>query len=355
MITEYILFLLFLPAVIFWKIEFTDRFDEERLLDNKDTISLRGMSAFFVIAAHYMAWVDELIGHTTNGIVKSIVGQLGGIGVLVFFFVSGFGIYESYGNRKVDKYYLLKRIKSVYLPYVIMKIILLLVEYTIFQSTESVVMELILIITIEDWFIHVIVIQYIIFFVAAKIKKKNVIVISILADCILTIIYVYMNKPINWFNALWLFTFGMIISKYHNNVMKAIEKYYFRLLGVFLISFGLSGFVFALNKGVAWANIFKPISGMFLCMSICFIIRKCRLKSGVLIWAGNRSMYLYIAHKAIWKYLESVGNLSLRLWGALVVSLFVAELFYRVSRLIMDASILMKKKILDGEKKVVSI
>lgn len=96
MITEYILFLVILPILVLWRFKFVDRSEEKQILNKTDTIALRGVSAFFVIAAHYMAWVDEMTGYATNAVVKGIVGQLGGIGVLIFFFVSGYGIFESY-------------------------------------------------------------------------------------------------------------------------------------------------------------------------------------------------------------------------------------------------------------------
>ena len=89
MISEYILFGLILPVVILWGIRKENRLEEAQLLDKKDTSVLRGISAFFVIAAHYTGWVEKLTGGT-NVIFKGLIGQLGGIGVLIFFFVIGY-------------------------------------------------------------------------------------------------------------------------------------------------------------------------------------------------------------------------------------------------------------------------
>lgn len=122
------------------------------------------MSAFFVIAAHYMVWVDEMTRYATNVVVKGIVGQLGGIGVLIFSFASGYGIFESYGYREVDKTYIIERFKGVYFPYILMKLIFLVPYHALGLSNGKVISELISILLVEDWFIHVIVIQYIVFF-----------------------------------------------------------------------------------------------------------------------------------------------------------------------------------------------
>lgn len=89
----------------------------------------------------------------------------------------------------------------------------------------------------EDWFIHVIVIQYIVFFLASKINKRYMVTITVGADCILTVIYFCMNKPISWFNALWLFAFGMFAAKYKEKIINLISKYYYQSLVASFICF----------------------------------------------------------------------------------------------------------------------
>lgn len=181
----------------------------------------------------------------------------------------------------------------------------------------------------EDWFIHVIVIQYIVFFLASKINKRYLVTITIGADSILTVIYFCMNKPIGWFNALWLFAFGMFAAKYKEKIINIINKYYYQSLVVSFICFVLSGYVFALNKGAVWANVFKPVSGMFLCLCICIIMRKCRLNSPIVMWGGHRSLYLYIVHIAVWSLVRA-GNAIVRLWVALLVTILVTEIIYKM-------------------------
>lgn len=335
MITEYVLYLVILPILILWKLKFIDRSNEKQLLSKEDTIALRGISAFFVISAHYMTWVDEMVGYTTNAVVKGVIGQLGGIGVLIFFFASGYGLYESYGHREVDRSYLIKRLKGVYIPYITIKIIFLIAYHILGISNGNVRAELISIFLVEDWFIHVIVVLYIVFFIAAKINKKYMIEINMVADCILTGVYIYQNKPIGWFNALWLFTFGIFISKYQYKIAELIRKDYYYMLVISLVGFSLTGGIFAINKGLIWANVFKPISGMLLCICICTIMRKCKLNSAVNIWSGNRSMHLYIVHITIWNMIQ-IGTPMIKLWVALVLSIIITEIMYHITNYICD-------------------
>ncbi len=333
MITEYIVYFIVLPILILWNIKLLDRSDEKQLLNKEDTVALRGISSFFVIAAHFMFRVDEMIGYTTNVIVKGVVGQLGGIGVLIFFFVSGYGLYESYGYRKVDRTYIVKRFKGVYFPYIIIKLIFLACDHILGTSGSNVGTEILSIIFVEDWFIHVIIILYIVFYIAAKLNKKYMITINIAADCVLTAIYLHRNKPIGWFNALWLFTFGIFVSKYQDKIIRISRKYYYQMIAVSMTGFVLMGGIFALNKGLIWANIFKPLSGMFLCICICMIMRKSKLSSCINILAGDRSLHLYIVHIYILRILR-FSEPILSFWLALVLVIIITEILFWVTNYI---------------------
>ncbi len=333
MITEYIMYFIVLPLFILWNIKLLDRSDEKQLLSKEDTVALRGISAFFVIAAHFMFWVDEMIGYTTDAIVKGVVGQLGGIGVLIFFFVSGYGLYESYGNRKVDRTYVVKRLKGVYFPYIIIKLIFLVINHLLGISDIDIGTEILSVIFVEDWFIHVIVILYIVFYIAAKLNKKYMLTINIAADCVLAAVYLYQDKPIGWFNALWLFTFGIFVSKYQDKIISLGRKYYYQMITASLMGFVLMGGIFAINKGLLWANIFKPLSGMFLCMGICMIMRKCKLTSLINMWGGGRSLHLYIVHISIWN-LVRIDKPIIRFWVALELSIMITEIMFRITNYI---------------------
>lgn len=348
MISEYILFGLVLPVVILWGIRKENRLEEAQLLDKKDTSVLRGISAFFVIAAHYTGWVEKIAGGT-NAIFKGLIGQLGGIGVLIFFFVSGYGLYESYGNREVDYRYLLKRLRGVYLPYVLMKLVLLLIEYLCHYDEIHIWKRLLGILLVEDWFIHVIVIQYLVFYVAKKISGRYVVLISILADIGLTVIYVLQEKPIGWFNALWLFTFGLAASQLQPKLVNMIRKRkWLMMAGTFLL-FVILGGLFAINKGAAYANVLKPLSGVFLCLFLCIVMRMVRIGNGVTHWAGKRSMHIYIVHIFMWNILAVISDPICRLWLAMAATVAGTELIYRGTTFICNRII--KDEVLKSEKR----
>lgn len=67
-------------------------------LEKEDSNFIRGVAACFVILAHLM---DILIEEGMGGdSLLRIFDVTGGMGVLLFFFVSGYGIFKEYSHKK---------------------------------------------------------------------------------------------------------------------------------------------------------------------------------------------------------------------------------------------------------------
>lgn len=330
MIGIYLLCLVIFPAIVLYKIEILSQNKANVLMSKTDTQFLRGVSACFVVFTHFCAWVNEI--QSLNKFFYFVISQLGGIGVLIFFFVSGYGIYESYADKAPNWDYLWKRAKSVYFPYLIIKFLLIIPKSIIERDISLGTHKLVSILLVEDWFVHVILIQYIVFFIIWKFLNVNrVILYSIIFDSVLSCVYIIEGKPDGWFNALWLFTFGMACSQYENKLFVFFKRRTwvktFLLFGVFCII----GTFFAINKDSYWANPFKPIGGIFLCLAICGILRKLTFESRPMLYFGKCSMYLYIVHINVWPALQ-IQNVVYRFWIALILSMFLSGGIYTVAK-----------------------
>lgn len=334
MISIYLLYLIIFPIAVFVGIKREHR-DGHVLVSKDDTKFLKGVSACFVIIAHSATWIDKLSGGM-NRIVYIIFSQLGGIGVLIFFFVSGYGIHKNYSNRHVGWDYLWKRIKSVYIPYIIIKFSLLIVRSLIMGDIDFGLQKIVSILLIEDWFIYVILIQYVLFFLIRKFcGVRRILVYSLIADLVVSCLFIINSRPDGWFNALWLFTFGMCCSKYENEICVFFEKRKFIKIFFLFMLFGITGILFAINKGIGWANVFKPISGVFLCLGICGILREISFSSRSMIYFGERSMYMYIAHIGAWSMLDKMKNVIYRFWIMWGLTLLISEIMYQLLRFLL--------------------
>lgn len=307
-----------------------------QLLDKNDTNFIRGISALFVLVAHYAIQVQA----NTNGInsiAYALLSQLGGIGVLLFFFVSGYGINESYSDKKIDKTYLIKRFKGVYLPYIFTKYILLIISL-FFDMSLFTVRDVFSILLVPDWFIFVIILQYISYYLARKYFSRNSLVFCLIANIVFTIWFVITDKPIGWYNALWLFTFGIVVSMYQDKITTFISKHKICYAFVCLFMFLAFGVVFVLFKGAAFANIFKPISGMFLSIAICCIFGLIKIDNFFSSWLGKRSLHIYIIHMFVWDILlvyvfKSMSNEKFTILTILatLISFVMTEIIYYVT------------------------
>lgn len=330
MIGIYLLCLAIFPATVLYKVEILPQNKANVLMSKTDTRFLRGVSACFVILAHFCAWVNEIQG--MNSYFYFAISQLGGIGVLIFFFVSGYGIYESYADKTPGWDYLWKRAKSVYFPYLAIKFLLLIPESIIEGRITLGTYKFVSILLVEDWFIHVILIQYIAFFIIWKFLSVNrMILYSIVFDSVLSFVYILEGKPDGWFNALWLFTFGMLCSQYKDKICNFFGVRAWIKSFLFLGAFCIIGTLFAVNKGSYWANPFKPIGGVFLCLAICGILRKLTFESMPMSYIGKCSMYLYIIHINLWPALH-IENVIYRFWAALVLSVLLSVVIYNLTR-----------------------
>lgn len=302
--------------------------NKDVLIDKNETNVIRGISALFIIISHLEAWegTRELFHEK---IIHFIIGQLGGIGVLLFFFVSGYGIYASYATKKNSNTFLFKRIENVYLPYLFIKLIMLIL-FILVGGEYYLRDEIFKIISLEDWFVKVIMLQYLSFWILQRrLRKNKLIVLSVFVDCLLSAIFIFEERPLRWFNALWLFTFGFIVSEYEKLIIewfknRIIIKCIF-LFGAFIIC----GTIFAIYKQeVFFISIFKIISGIFLCMCICGLLQKITLESKLFVYVGIKSLYYYIVHINMWQLLEEYGCTYYRSELTIILTVFISEILY---------------------------
>lgn len=296
----------------------------------ESSLVIRGISAVFVFTSHFQIWMDAFLERKTPRLVQFSVGQLGGIGVLLFFFVSGYGIMETYGRKEISKDYFSKRFWGVFFPYVLIKILLLVISYCFSFSRENFWHEFWVIFSIPDWFVFVILLQYIAFYFAHKLLPKYVIILSVIFDILFTIWFVIEDKPIGWFNALWLFTFGLVVSKYKKVFWNLFSKNRGHFLAILCLGFVICGFLFAIYKGSSWANFVKPLSGIFLSLLCVALLNKVEVTSILARWAGTRSLYIYIIHISVWDYTYMIKAMPLRFLVSMLLTGLLTEIIYRI-------------------------
>lgn len=260
---------------------------------------IKGIATCFVMISH----ITILLGSTHNIGIFKIFDVLGGMGVLLFFFLSGYGLYIGYFGKANYKDYLIRRIENVVIPYLILKLLFWAVKCAIIRSPSLTV----LLAGFDDWFIDVILIQYLIFWIAWRIFKddsRKILAAVTVANICLTLIFAFMKLNPRWYNALLMFPIGMFFAAY-NAGLKAVAAsrkiITYVLPGILFVVFGCG---FAVFKNAQFSGILKIIAGVFLAALIFRLSADIEPGSVIMNYIGRNSLYFYIIHLEVLKLLE---------------------------------------------------
>lgn len=311
--------------------------NKEVLLDKQDSNVIRGIAASFVILAHMEIMLaqekfETLFERLGVALIKPF-SVLGGMGVLLFFFLSGYGIWKAYGERKAGVVFLKKRFEDIIVPYILMETFFLLI--CIFILKINYTFYGVISFYTSIWFVIVIALQYFIFYISSFWGKgKQQILLTIVFSVIAAIIFWASGLPARWYNGLLLFPIGMIAAKYEKNILGKIEERFWKYLISFFLLFLISGGIFALAKGALWADVLKTVSGIFLCFLFCIVFRRIKFTSAIMGYIGIRSLYFYVVHVNIWTILSKFewNNVIGKFYLILGITFVLSELFFQSTK-----------------------
>lgn len=159
-----------------------------------------------VLLSHYFEWGVPIIGESS---IQHFLASLGDVGVGIFFLLSGYALTKSYGSRMTDKKYVLSRLKGVYIPYLIIAGIIKVLN----QGFTSIKEFWTYITGYDYWFMFIIFIIYIAYYLAGKLPKWRIIMMTLfIID--LSLWFYFKGYNIFWYDANWCFALGMIVANY---------------------------------------------------------------------------------------------------------------------------------------------
>lgn len=211
----------------------------------KELDFLKGFSIIAIILRHL---IGDYFG--IEGTIFRKIALLGGAGIHVFFFCSGFGLYLSYLHRPLTfTDFIRRRFGKIYLPYIFIVVISFVVPF-IYQSPDRVgalfshiflykmfMPEYIASFGQQMWYISTVFQFYVIFIFLCKVKKrmsdKAFFVLSLAASVFWWIFIICIGKSGErvwngfFLQYLWEFSFGMILANYlykGNSIVISGEK-----------------------------------------------------------------------------------------------------------------------------------
>ena len=305
-------------------------------IDLKNTFSVKGIFVWMIIFFHYELYYKRKKRFLYEQILDAVDQKV----VTIFFFYSGYGIYESI-KKKGNKYFktLLKKSLNIFIKSEIMILIFLL---RIFIYKKELTFKKFILTTIfksnignSNWYALTIILFYIYAFLAfgfIKNKKYNfigIIIITILCTfhAYFLYYYYYYQKMYSVDNTL-TFILGFLYSLIRKYTDKYIMKYDFVYFGIFGI-FSFIYYYFYINKGV---NILlhNCMNGTFGIIVI-LITMKIRFDNEFLRFLNIHSYSIYFLQKVVLrtfyeeKYLKKYENLRIMIQFVLII--FMATIF----------------------------
>lgn len=277
------------------------------LMTKQETERFRGIAVVMVILSHYAEWWTWFL--PTEGVMEIFrqgLAKLGIYGVDLFFLFSGYAMVKSLGQERMHPQFIWKRIKNVYIPYLIVIGIIELISGG-FTSVQD---FWIYVSGYDYWYMFVLFVFYIGFIAVYTIiggRAPRVIVFSIFTYVFSYILYDRGMYDF-WYVSNIAFALGVIVGEYEKTLKKLVDK-----IGIPLIILLTAGMGFAVYYGLlseGWklqktprellllqigATVIWTVLGMLL-VSKC---AGCRIKEKVFPFLGKNSLYIYLTHTYI--------------------------------------------------------
>lgn len=180
-----------------------------------DNISGGGISLTYSNVLRGVAILIIMIGHISGTMGTVAFSPLGGTGVALFLFISGYGLSESW-KKSGTKSYWAKKIKRVFIPYFV--VISILAMYKSNVSLQSYLLDIFGIKT-SYWYIGYLVKWYVLFWLASRFAFKCR--MAILGCCALAFLFILPNIEAEQSLS---FVFGVWVSDNVDKVVRLSRK-----------------------------------------------------------------------------------------------------------------------------------
>lgn len=282
--------ILFIIVLLFQK---KDPIQSNSLFDRVSSDYYKGFAILIVIISHFAGRVDA----------SRIFTPLGGIGVAIFLFLSGFGLQQS-SEKKGVKSFWGGRIPRVFLPYLLFVIVCWCLrlkgykDYTILSFLKD-----IFFVESSYWYMSYLVWWYVAFYLSSiltrKIKKRNVRnvkkILLLLCPALLSFVFLKNHQAEQSFS----FLTGVVFSMYLQKLNKVSSRNII-IFGVLLLVLGtLFLYLKQLPCARANSNIYRCCDTLIklpIGLGIMLLLHNKIRRNQFVAFSGLVSLELYLVH-----------------------------------------------------------
>ena len=266
----------------------------------KYTTAIKGIFTVLIFCSHIRGY-QSLPDHWSNSLYSTVFDYLGQLIVVMFFFYSGFGIWES--QKKKNDYtntFFKRRILKTLLHFDIVIFLYILVQAfsPIRYTTKDYLLCWIGWTSVgnSNWFIFVILGLYLIAHLSLLFQKKfghgAILLTLVLSACFWIWLRIIMHQPSWWVDTLAAFPLGLIFSQYKPVLDQWLEKKnYYPVLAVLL-----SVVAFLLAYKFVKIDIYGGVSCLFCCLTM-LLSSLVKIGNPILDWLGKNAFTIYIIQR----------------------------------------------------------
>ena len=308
-------------------------------LSKTESDYLKGIAALMVLLSHFQNFME--VNNFRFAILLKPFSLMGGMGVLLFFFLSGYGIYKGYSDKKPTFQYWTNRVRNILFPSLIISTLSCLAIDFANRGENMIGVDIIKDIFSGQWYVDVLMIECMVFFIAWVISKENqrtMIIITLLGSFIVATIFYWLNFNSRWYNGVLLFPTGMMIAYFEKRIVSLSKKKRMATLIMTLSGFIITGAIFTVLKGNLLGDFVKTFSGVCLAILVVLIISYVKVGNRCVLWIGKRSLYIYLCHLYLLELMSEIirnkktmlVSIDMLFYLLLVGSFVYAELMYLI-------------------------
>lgn len=330
--------LVFIIGIILYRMEFAGENFYLNYMSVEKTQSVKGIFVLLILLSHFSQYV-ELNNYLDQPyiFVQKLLGQLV---VAMFLFYSGYGIMESIKKKKMDYINSIprKRILKVLFDFDLAILMFILVKYllgTVYQP-RTILLSFIGWTSVgnSNWYIFVILVTYVITYLAFKIFKEDytraVVLVSILTG--LYVFWVKDYKPAYTYNTIFCYVTGMWFSLYRTSFEKLIldnNRNYMILLIILITTFSIT-YAFK-NKFINY-----QIKSLLFVLLVVVISLKVSFDNFILSYLGKHIFSIYILQRIPMMILKEVDFIASRTYLYLVFSVGITLIMSYIFDILTD-------------------
>lgn len=305
MIVYLVVSVLFFLTVVYFivcsRLLFTSRRSEEKFLNRRITGTLEGIAAVGIVLMHIATHSTGMELTGLIGIYVKFCKSLGGVGVNIFFFLSGYGNYLSLTEKSSNRdrlSWFVRRIVNIliiYLTCYFISLSMLMLEGFIPTVKETVSNILFLQMPLTNaWYVRVQLSMYLWLYMAFMLsQKQNLRIILLVLCCIAEALILYiLGFSEHWWMSVLCFPVGTATAVYRKIIEKQLDRYRSQMIVLCVILFPISYYMGASND----LFLVKIVGNAILASVIIAFSEIVSLGSGLYRIIGTSSLQLYLIH-----------------------------------------------------------